>query len=67
MLSASREGSIANHYDIPDAFELAAPVVDEETGAESPESPPTLILDHEETYSLYQCLHTLFHPPVTGE
>ena len=52
---------ITSGYGSPDAFELAAPgVIDDDT----PQS-QTIILDQEETYNLYQCLHTLFHP--TGE
>ncbi len=48
---------ITHDYETPDAFELAAPPLDEEPKEE------TIILDHDETYNLYQCLHTLLFMP----
>ena len=57
---------ITNDYGAPDAFELAAPMIkDDETQQIEEEHPQTVIFDHDETYHLYQCLHTLFHPPST--
>ena len=47
---------ITSDYGAPDAFELAASRVNE-----------TVILDHDETYYLYQCLHSLFQPPSNDE
>ena len=58
---------ITNDYSAPDAFELAAPIIDEATHEVTPDSPTTLILDNDETYNLYQCLHALFVKPATGE
>jgi hypothetical protein len=53
---------ITNDYGAPDAFELAAPVIDEtETGEAAESGNETEIFDHDETYRLYQCLHSLFH------
>lgn len=57
---------ITNDYGAPDAFELAAPVIRESpdmvASVEEVPTNSTLILDHDESYNLYQCLHTLFHP-----
>jgi hypothetical protein len=53
---------ITNDYGAPDAFELCAPVIDEQTQEVDPGSPVTTVFDEEETYNLYQCLHSLFHP-----
>src|SRR5437763_11816641 len=54
---------ITHDYGSPDAFERAAPQVDEAEAAVSRESEQhendLVILDHNETYNLYQCLHTL--------
>ena len=54
---------ITSNYDAPDAFELAAPVIHaSQDGAVLPDEEPTqetIILDHDEAYHLYQCLHTL--------
>lgn len=47
---------ITNSYGDLAAFEFAAPSTDEGTTQE------LTILDHDETYNLYQCLHELFHP-----
>jgi hypothetical protein len=56
---------ITSDYSAPEAFELCAPVIHEiETGEaviDVETSPKTAIFDHDETYRLYQCLHTLFH------
>ena len=45
---------ITSDYGAPDAFELAAPKIGDAPTQE------TIILDHDETYHLYQCLHSLF-------
>jgi hypothetical protein len=58
---------ITSDYGAPDAFELAAPAINEETLEVSPDSPQTAIFDEEETYRLYQCLHTLFQPVSNDE
>ena len=54
---------ITRDYNEPDPFELAAPQVDEVEATLSSESEQQqsglLIFDHDETYNLYQCLHTL--------
>ena len=55
---------ITSEYGAPEAFELAAPTIDEATG-EITHNPPTVILDHEETDKLYQCLRELFQPVAT--
>ncbi len=52
---------ITSDYGAPHAFELAAPAITNE--AVSPDDAPkseTVILNHDETYYLYQCLHVLF-------
>ena len=57
---------ITNSYDNLSAFELAAPRVEvEQADSDTPKQELT-ILDHDETYNLYQCLHTLFHPVKAG-
>jgi len=58
---------ITNDYGNLAAFELAAPRVDieEQVDSDTPKQELT-ILDHDETYNLYQCLHTLFHPVKAG-
>jgi hypothetical protein len=55
---------ITDSYGNPDAFELAALRVGE---VQEGERTTTLILDEEETYNLYQCLHKLFHPAHNEE
>jgi hypothetical protein len=56
---------ITSDYGAPDAFELVAPNVDEAVATDDP--PQTVILDHEESYRLYQCLQSLFQPATPDE
>ena len=52
---------MTSDYGTPDAFELAAPVVGD--APVSPDEQPnrhSVILSHDETYYLYQCLTVLF-------
>jgi hypothetical protein len=53
---------IVNDYRTLDAFELVAPVIDEASLQGDAPIQETIILDHDEAYHLYQCLHTLFQP-----
>ena len=53
---------ITSDYGAPDAFELVAPKIDEAAATDDVSSPQTAIFDHDETYRLYQCLHSLFQP-----
>ncbi len=55
---------ITHDYETPDAFELAAPLIDEAALPDGEPKEVTIILDHDETYNLYQCLHTLLFMPV---
>jgi len=56
---------ITSDYGAPDAFELCAPAINEQTQEEAPDGPETAIFDEDETYRLYQCLHALFHSQST--
>jgi hypothetical protein len=58
---------ITGDYGAPDAFELGAPVTDETTSLDEAHQPETIILGHDETYNLYQCLHTLLFVPQRDE
>jgi len=58
---------ITSDYGAPDAFELVASKIDETAQEGEALQHSTIILDHDETYHLYQCLHTLFHPERSGE
>jgi hypothetical protein len=58
---------ITSDYGTPEAFELCAPVINEQTLEVSPDSPQTAIFDHDEAYRLYQCLHTLSQPTSPDE
>jgi hypothetical protein len=65
QLGDASQAILTSDYDAPEAFELAAPpyVPDEgvsSPGEELPVSHATIILDEEEAYGLYQCLHALF-------
>jgi hypothetical protein len=42
-------------------------VIDETTLPDDARTQETMILDEDETYHFYQCLHTLFHPTATSE
>ncbi len=55
---------ITHDYETPDAFELAAPLIDETALPDEESKQETIILDHDETYNLYQCLHTLLFMPA---
>lgn len=57
---------ITSDYGAPDAFELAAPTINEAT-QEVTHTPATIVLDHDEIYNLYQCLHSLFVKPACNE
>ena len=58
---------ITSDYGAPDASALVAPRLDETALPGDAPQQQTVILDHEETYHLYQCLHSLFQPPSNGE
>ena len=58
---------ITSDYGAPDAFELAATPADETALTGRGPQQQTVILDHDETYNLYQCLHSLFQPPSNDE
>ncbi len=58
---------ITSNYDAPDAFELATPVIDETSLQGDAQTQETVILDHDEAYHLYQCLHTLLFAPQQEE
>jgi hypothetical protein len=49
------------------AIELVVPKIDETASSDDTPSPTTAIFDEEESYHLYQCLHSLFHPTATDE
>ena len=55
---------ITHDYSASDAFELAAPRIEEaeEANPGEEQQPALLIFDHDEAYYLYQCLHMLFTP-----
>ena len=59
---------ITNDYGNPDASALVTPVI-KDGAAFSDEEPTqeTIILDHDEAYNLYQCLHALFFGAPHGE
>jgi hypothetical protein len=58
---------VTSDYGAPDAFELAAPVIDEASLPDDALQHSTVILDHDEAYHLYQCLHTSLFVPQHGE
>jgi hypothetical protein len=53
---------IANEYCAPDAFALVTPMEDNVSSDQekTSELPVNIVLDNEEAYRLYTCLHSLF-------